>query len=202
MLRADAEDQLGPRVRFQASADALAWRDGYPAPRQHDVTGLGPRLDRDEVHRRLADEPCDEKIGGPLVQILGRTDLLQHAVRHHGNAVGHGGGLGLVVGDENRGDAAELLQPLDLGPQLDLLVGVEMAQRLVEQDHARIAHERAADRHPLLRAARQAAHALVGHLGELQQRQDLLDALRRLCARDAAHAQAEKRCSRAPSCCG
>jgi hypothetical protein len=64
-----------------------------------------------------------------------------------------------------------------------------VAERLVEEDDARVAHERAADRDPLLRSARQPAHILVGDFRELQQRHDLRDALRRLGAGDAANPQ-------------
>ena len=58
------------------------------------------------------------------------------------------------MGHEDGGDLPKLLQPLDLGAELDLLVGIEMRQRLVEQDDFGIAHQRAADGDTLLRAAR------------------------------------------------
>ena len=55
------------------------------------------------VHRRLAQEGADEQVGRAVAQLVRRAVLLQDARLHHRDAVGHGVGLGLVVGDENGG---------------------------------------------------------------------------------------------------
>ena len=49
-------------------------------------------------------------VAGLLVDLAGRADLLDPAVRQHGDAVGQRQGLGLVVGDIDRGLAEPALQ--------------------------------------------------------------------------------------------
>ena len=64
------------------------------------------------------------------------------------------------------------MQPLDLDAQLGAQLGVEVGQRLVEQEHVDVAHQRAADRDALALAAGQ---------------------LRRACGRAAARSAASRR---------
>jgi hypothetical protein len=63
------------------------------------------------------------------------------AALHHHDAVGHGHRLGLVVGDVDRGDLELLVQRLDLGAHLYAQLGIEIAERFVEQEDLRIAHD-------------------------------------------------------------
>ena len=72
----------------------------------------------------------------------------------------------LVVGDVQRGDARILLQAPDLGAQLDAELGVEVAQRLVEQEHLRRADQRPGDRDPLLLAAGELTRFAVEQRGD------------------------------------
>ena len=58
---------------------------------------------------------------------------------------------------EDQGDAEPLLQLLQLELHLLAQLAVERAQRLVAQQHARLDHERAGERHALLLAARELA---------------------------------------------
>ena len=79
---------------------------------------------------------------------------LDHAsLVHDADPVGHGQRLALVVSDVDRGDAERPLQILD--PVLHFLakILVERAQRLVEQEDARLGDQDARQRHPLLLAA-------------------------------------------------
>ncbi len=62
-----------------------------------------------------------------------------------------------------------LVQALDLDPQVGAQLGVEVGQRLVEQEHVHVAHQRAADGDALALAAGQGAGLA------LQQRLDLQD---------------------------
>ena len=64
----------------------------------------------DDVHGRGADEPGDEGVGGPVVEVAGGVDLLEQAVLEQGDAVAHGHGLDLVVGDVDGGGAEAALQ--------------------------------------------------------------------------------------------
>ena len=78
---------------------------------------------------------------------------------HDRDAVAHRHRLDLVVGDVDGGRADLLLQPLDLAARLHAQLGVEVGERLVHQEHLRVAHERAAERDALLLAAGELARA-------------------------------------------
>ena len=67
------------------------------------------------------------------------------------------GGLHVVVGHVDDGGAGAALQPPQLDAQFLAQLRVERGQRLVHQEHARPAHQRAADRHAL--------HLAAGELG-------------------------------------
>ena len=56
-------------------------------------------------------------------------------------------------------------------------LGVEIGQRLVEQEHLGLAHQRPADRHPLTLAARKLGRAAIEIRLELQDAGDFLRAL-------------------------
>ena len=62
------------------------------------------QLALEEVHRRAADEAGDEDVGGLVVQLLRRRDLLQLALAHHRDALPERHRLDLVVGDVDRRD--------------------------------------------------------------------------------------------------
>src|SRR5450830_146564 len=61
-----------------------------------------------EIHRRRADESGDKQILRPVVEFQRRADLLDAAIVHDDDLVGHGHGLDLVVRDVHR----RRLQPL------------------------------------------------------------------------------------------
>ena len=63
--------------------------------------------------------------------------------------------LGLVVGDIDEGDAGAALQLLQLDAHVLAQLGVEVGQRLVEQQDSRLDHEAARQRDALLLAAGQ-----------------------------------------------
>ena len=111
-----------------------------------------------------ADEAGDEQVGGTVVEFERRADLLDHAVVHHHDLVGHGHGLDLVVGDVDGGGLQALVQGLDLGAHGDAQLGIEVGERLVEQEDLRIAHDRAAHGDALALAARELARIAVEEL--------------------------------------
>ena len=118
-----------------------------------------PLLQRplDEVHARAAHEAGDEAVGRAVIDLGRRAELLDLLVLHHRDPVGQGQGLDLVVRDvDHRRRAEALMQPLDLDPKLVAELGVEVGERLVEQEHGGVAHQRAADRDPLALARRRA----------------------------------------------
>ena len=72
--------------------------------------------------------------------------------------VAHGQRLLLIVGDVDEGDAGALLNALQLDLHILAQLEVERAERLVEQQHARLVDERTRDGDTLLLAAGQAGH--------------------------------------------
>ena len=124
----DADHDLGP-ARRRRSADREAGTAAQP-----DLAGAGERA-LEEVHLRRADEARDEQVGRAPVELLGRADLLDDALVHDHDPVGEGHGLDLVVGDVDHGGAQLLVQPRDLEPDGRAQGGVEVGERLVEQEH-------------------------------------------------------------------
>ena len=61
-----------------------------------------------------------------------------------------------------------MVQALDLDAQLGAQLGVEVGQRLVEQEHAGVAHQRPADGDALALAAGELRRPAVEQLGDLQ----------------------------------
>ena len=74
------------------------------------------------------------------------------------------------MGDVDGGRADLLLQLLDLAARLHAQLGVEVGERLVHQEHLRVAHERAAERDALLLAAGELARLAVQQRLELDRR--------------------------------
>ena len=114
-----------------------------------------------EIHRRRADEAGDEQVVRTVVQIERRADLLDDAVVHDDDLVGHGHRLDLVVGDIDGRGLQALVQFLDLGAHGHAQLGVEVGQRLVEQEDLRVAHDGAAHGDALALAARELARVAV-----------------------------------------
>ena len=101
----------------------------------------------------LADEVGDEAVGGTVVEVVGAVPLLDAALVHHADLVGHGEGLVLVVRHQHRGGAARLDDVAHLERQALAQVDVEVGERLVEQQQLGARRERARERHALLLAA-------------------------------------------------
>ena len=103
-----------------------------------------------EVH--LSDERRDPAIHGGLVD-LRRWAVLEHSpAPHHGDAIGHGERLILVVGDENEGDPHLALQALQLDLHLPPQLQVERPEGLVQKEHRRLVDQCARQGHALLLA--------------------------------------------------
>ena len=104
---------------------------------------------------RHADEAGDVLGGGLLEDLLGGVELLDPPGAHDREPVAEGERLGLVVGDEDGGEAEAAVQLVDLGAHLVAQPGVEVAQRLVEEDELGPGDEAAGQRDALLLAAAQ-----------------------------------------------
>jgi hypothetical protein len=79
------------------------------------------------------------------------------AIAHDDDPVGHRHRLDLVMGDVDGRGAEALVQLADLGAHLDAQLGVEVRERLVEQEHLRVAHDGTPHRDALALAARKLA---------------------------------------------
>ena len=101
------------------------------------------------------DEARHERIGGTEIDVLRRADLRDVPVVDHRDPVGERERFRLVMRDIDRGDADLALQPLELAAHLVAQLGIEIRERLVEQQQPRLVHDRARERDPLLLAAGQ-----------------------------------------------
>ena len=106
---------------------------------------------------------------------LGRVVLLDAAAAHDGQPVTERQRLGLVVGDEHRGEAEAAVQLVDLGANLVAQPGVEVAQRLVEQHEVGPSDEPAGKRDALLLSAAELRRVAVEQCAAVDQRGGLLD---------------------------
>ena len=128
-------------------------RERDDRPRQPGAA-LGQRRGQ-QVHRGRADEPGHELVHRVVVELAGRGALLQPPAAQHRHPVPHRHRLDLVVGHVDGGDAQPALELGDLAPGLHPELGVEVGQRLVHQEHLRLADDGAAHRDPLPLAARE-----------------------------------------------
>src|SRR6478609_7296492 len=141
---------------------------------------------------RDAEEVCDELGAWALVELLARAHLLDAALVHDRDRVRHRQRLLLVVRDVDEGDADVGLDALELELQLTPQAQVERAQRLVEEQRARVVHERARQRDALLLAAGQLLRAPAAEAGELDEVEDLADPLADLLLADLLALEAER----------
>ena len=131
--------------------------------------------DRDEVHRRRADESGDEAGRRRMIELVRRTDLLDPPMVHHHDPVGQRHRLDLVVRDVDRGGPHLLVHALDLDAHLHAELGVQVRQRLVEQEDLGIAHDRPAHRDALALAAGERLGLAVEKLGNVEDARRLVD---------------------------
>ena len=140
------------------------------ATREFDAAGAVSEADRagHHVHRRRTDKSGNENIVRLVVECERVPGLLHDAVFHHYDLVRHCHCLDLVVRDVDRCCPEPLVQFLDFGPHLHPELGVQVRQRLVEQEYLRVADNRAAHRDSLALAAGELAGIAVEELREAQ----------------------------------
>jgi len=189
ILRPDAEHDL-PAVLARRHRPQLLRHRQAAARGRNDRAPVG-QGGGEEVHRRRADEAGDEQVDRLLVDLERRAHLLQLAALHHGDAVAHRHRLDLVVGDVHGRGLERLLKLRDLGAGLHPQLGVEVRQRLVEQEDRRLAHDRAADRDPLALAAGELLRLALQVLGDAEDVGRLLHPAVHFVARRLADLEAE-----------
>jgi len=112
LLHGDDVDVLGPddHIHRLVLSKAAVQAGKLPAVHLHQLVP-----DHDAVNDvGLTDEVRHKGVLGLVIDILRRADLLDAALVHHYDGVGHGQGLLLVVGDVDEGDAHLLLDFLQL----------------------------------------------------------------------------------------
>ena len=131
---------------------------------------LGAAADRaiEHVHRRRADEARHEQIVGAVIKLEWCAHLLDDAVMQHDDLVGHGHGFHLVMRHIDGGGLQPLMQFLDFGAHLHAQFGIEIGQRLIEQEDFRIADDGPAHGDTLALAARQLTR-IAGEIGNQPQ---------------------------------
>ncbi len=110
-------------------------------------------------------------VRGLVEHLVRRADLLDAALVHHHHAVGQFQGLVLVVGHEDAGQVDLVVQAAEPLPQLLPHLGVERAERLVQQQHLRLDGQRPGQRHALPLPAGKLVRIAVGHALQLHQLQ-------------------------------
>ena len=140
----------------------------------------------------LTDEVGNEGVFRLIIDIDRRADLLDPALGHDDDRVGHAQRLLLIVRDEHERDAGGLLDVLELLLHILAQLQVERGERLVEQQHARTAHECACDGDALLLSAGQARDVAALKARELDEREHFVDLLLDLVARQLLLAQRER----------
>jgi hypothetical protein len=127
----------------------------------------------DPAHR--AEEAHHERVRGLVVELARPADLLDPAVVHHRDVVGDRHRLLLVVRDQDGRDVDLVVQPAQPLAQLRADLRVERAERLVEQEHARLHRQRAGERHALALAARELVGVALVVAGEPDDAEQLVD---------------------------
>ena len=135
----------------------------------------GVGMDREEIHRRRADEAGDEAAGRTGIDFLRRTDLFDDTGIEHHHAVSQGHRLDLVVRDIKAGGFQALVQQFKLNAHLDAQLGVEVGEWFVKEKHRRFAHDGAAHGHPLALAAGELARFAFEQLGQAKNDRHLIN---------------------------
>ena len=186
MVGPDADDDSG-------SAGASGGRTGVDHNRCRNPNlptvhpGAGP-----QVHRRRSHEAGNERVGRPLEHLERRPQLLERTVPHDRDTGGQGHRLFLVVGHVHHGGLQAPVQQRQLGARAHAPQGIEIRQRLVEQECLRLAHDGSSQRHALPLAARQLCGPAIEEQLDAEHRGRLLHTLVHPRGRHAADTQAER----------
>jgi hypothetical protein len=160
-------------------------------PEPHTVRYERDNPHREDVHAGIADEARHEQVSRAGVQVRGRGHLLQAAGAQHRHARSERYGLDLVMGDIQRRGPEAPVQRRDLGSDLHSQLGIEVGERFVHEEHAGVAHHRAAHRDSLPLTARQRAGHALQEVLQCQEAGRLRDLGAHLGLGQLAHAQGE-----------
>ena len=128
----------------------------------------------------IVGEPMNEAtnlFAGLVIELHRRADLRDDAVVEHHDLVGERHRLDLIVGDVDHRRLEVLVQLGDLDAHLHAQHGVEVGQRLVEEEHLRLAHQRPADGDALALAAGELRRPAVEEFSSCSMLRDFVGAL-------------------------
>ena len=146
---------------------------------------------------RRAEKVVDERIRRMPIDLVGRADLFDPPVVHHHDAIGDLERFFLVVRDEHRRHVQFVVQAPQPAAQLLAHLGVECAERFVEQQHPRFDRECARQRDALALPARQLVGLAIGEPVELHELEQLVHAPADLALATAARARGRTRSPKA-----
>ena len=109
---------------------------------------------RHDVHGRAAYETSDEGVDWSVVQSARRVGLNHAARSQHSDAIPQGESFGLIVGDIDRRRTKAPLQQADLRSGMGTKLCIQVRQRFVHQEDARLPHDRPRERNSLSLSAR------------------------------------------------
>ena len=124
------------------------------------------RLDPAGHQVGLADEVGNETGARILVELVTRAHLFDAAMVHHCDSIGHDQGFLLVVGHVDEGHADAVLQILQLHLHVPAHLQIQRSERLVQQQHRRLQHERSGEGDALLLAPRKLARPAIAEGGQ------------------------------------
>ncbi|AAW76941.1 phenol hydroxylase [Xanthomonas oryzae pv. oryzae KACC 10331] len=128
----------------------------------------------DPVH--CPNERIHERRGRLVVDHCRCVELLDAAAVEDGHPIGQFQRFFLIVGDEYRGQAGAFMQLAEPAAQIAAHLRIQRAERLVEQQHARLDCQRTRQRHALPLAAGELGGITLFQTLQLHQRQQFLHA--------------------------
>src|SRR6266404_3343476 len=109
-----------------------------------------------------------------MIDVFGRADLLDVSIVHHDDSVGELERLFLIVGDEDAGDFDLVVEAAEPAAKFLADLGVERAERLVEQQYFGFDRECASECDSLTLAAGKLRRIAVGKEVELHEFQEVV----------------------------
>ena len=196
ILGPDAEGDCLPRVTAQRllvgveQGQADRWKvDGFQARRAAEA-GI------EQIHRRTGEKACNEGVDRMAVDLQRRPDLDDPAVAHDADPLAHGHRLDLVMRDMDDGLAQHAVKLDQLRAHRCAQLGIQVGERLVEEERHGVSDQRAAQCDSLLLPAAQLSRAAFQQVPDAEHVRRRRDAAIDFLARELAQLEAEGEVSR------
>src|SRR5579859_4345958 len=151
----DQHSLAGAEMRIRAGMTADLLTATVEGDQDRGAIGWSDQIDfgLEDVDR--SDEFTHEPAARSFVDLRRAAYLFDLALVHHDDSVRQGHAFGLIVGDEHARDARSLLQLLQPGAHVHAQLGVEIAERFVQQEQVRLEDHGSRERDALLLTARE-----------------------------------------------